>query len=184
MFHLQIDPAYAGISLQSVTLPKDTELILQHLKTEIYNPSWKLKPAPEPFEKSYTLLLRSLGSGAFFLFDHERILFMLEIGPMKKTNFGKYYDVLSNDYYIQVILSFGDATLEPTAIRALQACLDGILLHTEVSRIVFPVFYNRPEGLLRRIVKGAGFVLLEDPMQPGKPAVYAYSQNSVQPGEK
>jgi hypothetical protein len=180
MFPIDIDPSYQDISIRPVAIPRDSNDLATILKKVAFHPIWHLQSQEAIAENSYQVLLQMPAYNAYILSHLETTLFILEMLPMNRTEFGQYYAEEPRDYFLQLNLSIDDS-LTDTAVQALRASLDGIFANPEINvrRLIFPLFYSEPGSLLNNILEETGFFILQKKTDPRSPIFYAYPKTAI-----
>src|ERR1700733_7743498 len=104
MLPIFIHPSYKGISIRTVTLPRDeADLIAIHSKSD-YGPGSPLQPTATTIELFYRRFLNWSSYGAYLLSYGGTTLFLLELMPIDHTELGNYYEAAVFDFSIEVRL--------------------------------------------------------------------------------
>jgi hypothetical protein len=172
MLPIYIHPSFEGISIRTVTLPRDAGDLIEIHMTSDYGPHSPLRPTISTMELFYRRFLDWSAYGAYLLSYRGTTLFLLELIPIDHTDLGYYYEPAFFDYSIGITLGI-DSNRTEEAVLALSAAITGIFAENpEIYRLVSRVMDGAPEGLLRTVLERAGFEQLAGQVEMKEPAIY------------
>lgn len=172
MLPIYIHPSFEGISIRTVTLPRDAEDLIEIHLTSDYGPHSPLRPTISTMELFYRRFLAWSAYGAYLLSYRGTTLFLLELIPVDHTDLGYYYEPAFFDYSIGIKLGIDPKRTEE-AVLALSAATTGIFAENPgIYRLVFRVTDSEPEGLLRTVLERAGFEQLKGQLEMKESMIY------------
>ena len=172
MLPIYIHPSHEGVSIRTVTLPRDAEdLIAIHIVSD-YGPRSPLQPTVSTIELFYRRFLSWSAYGAYLLSYRDITLFLLELIPVDHTDLGYYYEPAFFDYSVGITLGI-DSKRTEEAVLALSAAIKGIFAENlKIYRLVCRVTDSEPGSLLRTVLERAGFEKLKGRPEGREPAIY------------
>jgi hypothetical protein len=167
-----------GITRRYVSPSQDMELIRQLVRNEYSNRISRRYPSTEELEEVYTHIALSDTSQAFMVFSGDEFLFLFEVHNAMKHDIGTLYEVKEGDFCVLLLLSPpGPAGLRPYA-EGLRNCLVYSFAHSEVERIIAPLYPAGSSGQLKDSLVDTGFTLYKNRTNILGPDFYLCTRNS------
>ncbi|HLZ89381.1 MAG TPA: hypothetical protein VKQ52_19135 [Puia sp.] len=153
---------------------KDTDrtLVRELFRQEFYGDLPQLYP-DEGLWEIYDSMETHDAFGAYLVFYHDRLLFLMEVHPPVQMDLAA--DYLSRPGTIG-IYSFYASRIEPMNLPALRACIDALLGHPTIERIVTRVSFVTPRDPRVDLLEKAGFRRLAK--STDKSAIYYCTQDT------
>jgi hypothetical protein len=174
MLVLSPKPDYKAFSVRPVNKGSDSETIRQVFHKELYGDDPRRFPDESLLNIYDKMDTRDIW-GAYLAFYNDHFLFLLEVHPPLQMDLPEEYPLEGNDVGIYCFSTSFD---EPEKEPALSACLDTLLDHPGINRVVTSIGYTGPEDPKAAFLKKAGFTELTG--STDKLSVYECTRESLQ----
>jgi hypothetical protein len=160
------------LTVRPVCKVTDRPIVRELFRREFYGDLPQLYP-DEGLWEIYDSMETYDAFGAYLVFYHDRPLFLLEVHPPVQMD-------LAADYLSQPgtigIYCFYSSREEPMNLPALRACIDALLSHSSVKRIVTRISFVIPHDSRVGFLEKAGFRRLSK--SPDQSAVFYCTQDT------
>ena len=172
MLAITSSPAKGALQVRPVCKDTDRAIVRELFRQEFYGNLPQNYP-DEGLWEIYDSMETYDAFGAYLVFYHDRLLFLLEVHPPVQMD-------LAADYLSQPgtigIYSFYSSREDHMNLPVFRACIDTLLNYPEVQRIVTRVNFVIPHDPRVSLLEKAGFRRLSK--SPDKSAIYYCTQDS------
>ena len=172
MLAITSSPMKGILSVRPVCKVTDRAIVRELFRKEFYGDLPQFYP-DEGLWEIYDSMETYDAFGAYLVFYHDRLLFLLEVHPPVQMD-------LAADYLSQPgtigIYTFYFSREDPMNLPALRACIDALLATPSVERIVTRISFVTPRDSRVTLLEKAGFLRLSK--SPDKSAVYYCNPDS------
>ena len=160
------------LSVRPVCKETDRTIVRELFRQEFYGPLQLLYP-DEGLWEIYDSMETEDAYGAYLVFYHDRLLFLLEVHPPVQMD-------LANDYISKPgtigIYSFFSNKQDPMNVPAIRTCIDALLSYPGIRRIITRVNFIAPQDPRVTLLEQAGF--RRQAKSPDKSAIYCCTQDT------